>query len=65
MMNSAMDLHISNNQTDVLAGQELVFMPETTAFDGAITIDSSWGNCWSFESRLLSSHMLAIGGIGS
>lgn len=65
MMNSAMDLHISNNQTDVLAGQELIFMPETTAFDGAITIDSSWGNCWSFESRLLSSHMLAIGGIGS
>lgn len=65
MENPTVDSWLSNDPNDVLAGQRLMPMPRTDAANGSITVNSSQGNCWSFEPGLLSSHMLAIGSIGS
>ena len=48
--------------TTVVDGQRLVPMPASM---GEITVPSSSGNAWSFNQKLLSSHLLAIGSIGS
>jgi type IV secretory pathway TraG/TraD family ATPase VirD4 len=48
--------------TDVVEGQKLQSMPNEV---GNISIQSNNGHPWSFSSELLSSHLLAIGGIGT
>lgn len=57
-----MDYQNRTTQSDVIEGQKLLSMPSEI---GEISINSSRGNPWSFNRRLLSSHMLAIGSIGS
>lgn len=47
---------------DVIEGQTLAPMPAGT---GTITIESSSGNAWRLNAHILSSHVLAIGSIGS
>lgn len=51
-----------NTQSEVIEGQKLT---EMIAQQGEISINSSCGNAWSFDRNLLSSHMLAVGSIGS
>ncbi len=54
-----------NNQATnmtIIGGQQLMPMPRRA---GEITIPASNGNAWSFNQKLLSSHLLAIGSIGS
>jgi hypothetical protein len=50
------------SQSEIIEGQKLLAMPNEA---GEITVSSSRGNPWSFNRRLLSSHVLAIGSIGS
>ena len=57
-----MDFQNRSAQSDIIEGQKLIPMPLET---GEIVVNSSHGNPWSFDRRLLSSHMLAIGSIGS
>ena len=57
-----MDYYNRTSQSDVIEGQKLIPMPVEM---GKISINSSRGNPWNFNRRLLSSHMLAIGSIGS
>ncbi len=47
---------------DVVEGQKLTDMP---SFQSEISIRSSQGRPWCFDYKLLSSHMLALGSIGS
>lgn len=47
---------------EVIEGQKLLDMPVN---EGEIAIPSSKGNAWCFDRNLLSSHILAIGSIGS
>ena len=49
-------------QSDVIEGQKLMDMP---AGIGEVSVSSSRGNPWSFNRRLLNSHVLAVGSIGS
>lgn len=51
-----------NTQSEVIEGQKLTDM---VAQQGEISISSSCGNAWSFDRNLLSSHLLAVGSIGS
>lgn len=54
-----------NNQASnmtIISGQQLMLMPKCA---GEITVPASSGNAWTFKQKLLSSHMLAIGSIGS
>lgn len=57
-----MDYQNGYIQSEVVEGQKLSGMPSQP---GEISIRSRCGNAWHFERKLLSSHMLAIGSIGS
>ena len=57
-----MNFYNVNTQSEVIEGQKLTDM---IAKEGDISISSSHGNPWSFNQSLLSSHMLALGSIGS
>jgi len=55
------DQNRTANET-VVNGQQLQVMP---IMSGDITVPSNNGNPWSFYQKLLSSHLLAVGSIGS
>jgi len=57
-----MENQIRTANSTVVEGQQLLNMPSN---NGEISISSSKGNAWTFDQELLSSHLLAIGSIGS
>lgn len=57
-----MNYQSRTNNATIVDGQQLLSMPATI---GEVTVPSSSGNAWSFSQKLLSSHLLAIGSIGS
>ena len=57
-----MDYPNRSSSSDVIEGQNLQAMPMGA---GEVSVSSNKGNPWNFNRSLLSSHILAIGSIGS
>lgn len=57
-----MNLHIDDTIKEVIEGQRLLDNPWTT---GNLQVKSKNGDGWNFDADLLSTHLLAIGSIGS
>lgn len=57
-----MDYQNRTTNETIVDGQQLLTMP---SLQGDITVPSSSGNAWSFYQKRLSSHLLAVGSIGS